>query len=150
MKNLRDHHLNVAHKVLRYVKGTWGSCLFYSCLFELKFNVYIISDSTGLFDTKKFIAGHCALFENSLVYLKSKKQQIVFISLTKVEYKAMANACYELTWIKYLLNSFWTSHLKATVRYYDKKVAMHIVTNLVFDERTNHIELDFHLIRKII
>lgn len=51
----------------------------------------------------------------------------------------------ELTWIRYLLNTFVINYPRATVMHCDNKVVMHITANLVFFKRTKHIGLNCHL-----
>ena len=60
----------------------------------------------------------------------------------------MASTCCEITWLTQLLANPHISHPQPMKLYCDNKVAIHIASNLVFHERTNHIEIDCHLIRK--
>ena len=46
-----------------------------------------------------------------------------------------------------LIEGFRTLHHKPTLLYCDNKAALHIAANLVFHERTRHIEMDCHYIR---
>lgn len=57
-----------------------------------------------------------------------------------------ASAC-ELIWLKSLVLDLGFSHHAPISFMRDNQAAMHIATNLVFHERTKHIEVDCHFIR---
>lgn len=53
----------------------------------------------------------------------------------------------ELKWVKQLLGDLGVSHSKGMRLYCDSQSALHIAQNLVFHERTKHIEADCHFVR---
>ena len=59
----------------------------------------------------------------------------------------MTGACCELSWLRSLLTNLRILHPKPTLLYCDNTAALHIAVNLVFHERTTHIEMDCHFIR---
>ena len=59
----------------------------------------------------------------------------------------MAAATCELTWLRFLFNDMQISIGPARLLY-DNQAALHIATNLVYHERTKHIDLDCHVVRK--
>ena len=60
----------------------------------------------------------------------------------------MTNVTCELVWLLSLLRDFSIEHKKPTILYCDNEVTLHIATNLVFHERTKHIEIDCHFFRE--
>lgn len=90
--------------------------------------------------------GYLILFGNSPVSWKSKKQSTISKSSAESEYRAMASAAAEVTWVR-LLEELGVSNLKPVTLNCDNQSALHIAKNPVFHERTKHIELDCHFTR---
>lgn len=59
----------------------------------------------------------------------------------------MAMTSCEITWVKHL-SDLKVKYNEIVVLYYDNKGALHIATNLIYHERTKHIELDCHIVRE--
>ena len=69
-------------------------------------------------------------------------------SSAEAEYRSMATKTSELMWLKALLASLGVFHESTMRLFCDNQVALHIAKNPVFHERTKHIELDCHFVRK--
>jgi hypothetical protein len=85
---------------------------------------------------------------NSLVSWKSKKQDRVSKSSTESEYRAMSSACSKIIWLRGLLGELGFPQVEPTPLHADNTSAIQIAANLVFHERTEHIEVDCHSIRE--
>lgn len=59
----------------------------------------------------------------------------------------MAATVTEPKWISYLLRDLGAPFIAPISLWYDNKVALHILANLVFHERTKHLDMDCHFIR---
>ncbi|RVW64861.1 Retrovirus-related Pol polyprotein from transposon RE1 [Vitis vinifera] len=98
--------------------------------------------------TRRSISGCCIKLGTSPISWRCKKQGTISRSSAEAEYRSMAMAASELTWLKSLLASLEVLHNKPMKLYYDNKAALHIASNLVFHERTKHIEIDCHFVRE--
>lgn len=59
----------------------------------------------------------------------------------------MAAVTVELKWLKALLDSLGVAHPREMDVFCVSQSALHIAQNLVFHERTKHIEVYFHCVR---
>ena len=89
---------------------------------------------------------YCVFFGGKLISLKSKKQSVVSWSSVESEYRAMAQSVFEIMWIRQLLMEVGIETSVPTKFWRDNQDAMHIASNLVFHERTKHIEIDCHFV----
>ncbi|XP_042944735.1 uncharacterized mitochondrial protein AtMg00810-like [Carya illinoinensis] len=115
MQAPRVPHLNATHKVLRYIKRAPDQGLLYSSQSNLQLEVYCDSDWGASPDTRKSIRGYCAFHGPSLVSWKSIKQNTISRSSTEAKYRAMASACCELTWLRFLLQDLMVDHHQVAV-----------------------------------
>jgi len=60
----------------------------------------------------------------------------------------MANATCELIWLKQLLQELKFCEVSPMKFICDNQTVLHITSNLVFHERTKHIEIDCHFVRE--
>ena len=139
--------LQAAYRVLRCLKGTPGSGLFFPATGTPQLRAFSDSDWAGCQDSRKSTTGFLVYFGSSLVSWQSKKQSTVSRSSSEAEYRALASTTCELQWLTYLLQDFRITFIEPATLYCDNQSAIQIATNPVFHERTKHIEIDCHIVR---
>lgn len=92
----RIPHLQVARRLLQYVKSTIGKGLFFSSSSSIQLKGFADFDQAFFPNTRKCINNFCIFIGDSLVSWKSKKQQIVSKFPVKAEYQSLANATCEI------------------------------------------------------
>jgi len=147
MHQPRKLHMEAALRVVQYLKGAPGQCLFFSSNTDFKLRAYSDSDWAGCPLTRRSTTGYCVFLGPSLISWRSKRQKTVSLSSAEAEYHAMTGACCELTWLRCLLRDLGLLHHEPALLYCYNKAALHIAANPVFHERTRHIEMDSHYIR---
>ncbi|XP_015063473.1 uncharacterized protein LOC107008801 [Solanum pennellii] len=80
-----------------------------SCHLHLVANCCIIRyflgrSPRGCPDTRRYVMGWCRFLGDSLIFWKGKNQDRVSKSSTKNEYRATSTVCYEIVWIRGLLD----------------------------------------------
>ncbi|KAL8133051.1 hypothetical protein AgCh_008493 [Apium graveolens] len=147
MHSPRFPHLVALKHTLRYLAGTVTQGILLQASDRLTLQAFSDVDWASCIDTRRSVTGYILLFGNSPVTWKSKKQNTVSRSSAEVEYRAMASAAAEVTWVVRLLSELGVNALKPVVLHCDNQSALHIAQNPVFHERTKHIELDCHFNR---
>ena len=103
-------HLQVAYRVLKYLRKTPGQGLFLSASLELRLKAYYDNDWAACPDTRSNISGFCVFLGESFISWKCKKQQIVSRSSAEFKYRSMAIVTSEIVWLIALLKTFGLEH----------------------------------------
>lgn len=148
MQEPRQSHMDAALKVLRFLKGSPGRGLMYRHDNVIKIVAHCDADWAACQKTRRSITGYCVSLGTSLISWKSKKQPVVSRSSAEAEYRSMAHATSEITFIQYFLNEFKVKDTKEAILHCDNVSAIHIANNPIFHERIKHIEIDCHFIRE--
>lgn len=85
------------------------------------------------------IAPYCTFVGDNLVTWRSKKQSVVARSSAEAEYRSMALAACELTWLKHFMIELGIDVSAPMEMFCDNQAAIHIAANPVFHERTKLI-----------
>lgn len=148
MHNPRLPHLHTLKRILRYIKGTLSHGLQLTRGKIDSLTAYSDADWGGCPDTRRSTSGYCVFLGPNLISWSAKRQQTVSRSSCEAEYKAVANAVAELSWIRNLLLELHIQIQEASVVYCDNISSVYLVTNPVKHQRTKHIELDIHFVRE--
>jgi hypothetical protein len=144
----RDAHLAMLKRILRYVKGTPRMGLLLRATATLTLTAYTDADWAGCPDTRRSTSGFCVFLGDFLVSWSSKRQTTVSRSSAEAEYRGVANAVAECSWLRSLLDELNCKIDKATMVFCDNVSTVYMSRNPVHHKRTKHIELDIHFVRE--
>lgn len=147
MQKPLEEHWSAALRVVRYLKGTADQGIMLQSNCNMQITAYCDADWSSCPATRRSLSAYVVFLGDSLVSWKTKKQRTVSRSSAEAEYRAMADTTCELKWLKRLLGMLGFSHNIPIRMHCDSKFAIHITTNLVFHERTKHVENDCHTTR---
>jgi hypothetical protein len=144
----RDVHDTMLKRILRYIKGTLDLGIRLSPITNAIVTAYSDADWAGCPDTRRSTSGFCVFLGDSLVSWSSKRQTTVSRSSAEAEYRAIANAVADCSWLRHLLQELRFALPKATMVFCDNVSAVYMSHNPVHHRRTKHIELDIHFVRE--
>lgn len=142
-----DSHLVAVKRILRYIKSTSAHGLFLSPTSTTLLHGFTDSDWGGDMDDRKSTTGFAIYLGNHLISLSSRKQCVVSRSSTEAEYRALAAATSELTWVEFLLREIGCFSSSTPILLCDNLSATYLIANPIFHSRTKHMEIDFHFVR---
>ena len=148
MHDPRETHLAALKRILRYVRGTLHLGLVLRPCQQEDLVVYSDADWAGCPDTRKSTSGYAVFLGDNLISWSSKRQNTVSCSSAEAEYRAVANAVAEASWLRQLLSELHSPLRRATLVYCDNISAVYMTSNPVQHQRTKHIEIDLHFVRE--
>ena len=150
MHDPREPHLAALKRILRYVRGTLDLGLLLRPCAQSDLVVYSDADWAGCPDTRRSTSGYAVFLGDNLISWSSKQQHTVSRSSAEAEYRAVANAVAEVTWLRQLLSELHSPLHKTTLVYCDNISAVYMSLNPIQHQRTKHVEIDLHFVRECI
>eukprot|EP00253_Pinus_taeda_P009127 PITA_09127 len=117
---------------------------------EVKLCGFTDADWAGSPTDRKSTLGGVFSIGSTTVSWYSRKQRSVALSSTEAKYMAASLAAYEAIWMRKILVGLFGSHLDPTVIYYDNQSCIKLTANLVFHDRSKHIDIRYHHIRNCV
>ena len=142
----KESHYTAVKRIMKYLKGTTNTGLWYPRDALLKLVGYSDSDFAGCKVERKSTSGTCHLIGSSLVSWFSKKQNCVALSTAEAEYIAAGSCCAQILWMKQQLSDFGLNLTKIPIKC-DNTSAINLTKNPVLHSRTKHIEIRHHFLR---
>nr|XP_051220893.1 uncharacterized mitochondrial protein AtMg00810-like [Lolium perenne] len=118
-------------RILRYIRGTMDFSLSLHASTATDIVAYSDVDWAGCPDRRRSMSGYCVYFGPSLISWSSKRQPTVSRSSAEAEYRVVANAVAEVSWLWQLLVELSCPVAKATVVYCDNVSAVYLSANPV-------------------
>lgn len=148
MHDPREPHQAALKRILRYIRGTLYLGLLLRPSAPAELTVYSDADWAGCPDTRKSTSGYAVFLGDNLVSWSSKRQNTISRSSAEVEYRVVANAVAEASWLRQLLQELHTPLRRATLVYCDNISAVYMSSNPVQHQQTKYIEIDLHFVRE--
>ena len=144
---MRHVHLIATKHILRYLKGTIDYGLKYEVNQKINLKGYVDSDWEGNAIVRKSTSGCCFSMRSGVISWFSRKQSFVALSTVEAEYVAACSTSCEAVWLRKLLSDLFDLQLDATCIYCDNQSFMNFSKNLVFHNKSKHIDIKYHYIR---
>jgi Reverse transcriptase (RNA-dependent DNA polymerase) len=148
MHSSSKEHMDMVIRIVKYLNGSTGRGILFKFHGHIDIMGYSYVDWAESNTDKRSISGYFTFVEGNLVTWKRKKQNIVALSSVEVEFRAMSKGICELLWLRKLLKELGYPTCKEINLLCDNKAAIAIAQNSIQHDRTKHIEIDQHFIKK--
>uniref|UniRef100_A0A803M0S9 Reverse transcriptase Ty1/copia-type domain-containing protein n=1 Tax=Chenopodium quinoa TaxID=63459 RepID=A0A803M0S9_CHEQI len=126
-------HMTAVMRILRYLKGTSSTGIYFARNDHLDLIAYTDADWAGDRDGRKSTSGYFTLVGGNLVTWRTKKQKVVALSSVEAEFRGIAKGITEILWIRILMNELGFSQKTTCKLFCDNKAAISISKNPVLE-----------------
>ena len=117
---------------------------------DLTLQGFSYSDWVRCVADRKSTSECCFSLGSAVICWCSKKQTLVALSTAEAEYMASKIVAQEAIWLQKLLARLFGQNPGSTMIHYDNHNCIHLSMNLVFHDKTKHIEIRYHHIRDMV
>jgi hypothetical protein len=150
MQTPHESHWKTTKRILRYVRGTIQFKIHYSSGGTPLLVGFTDSDWVEDPDDRKSTVGYVFILGSGPVTWACKKQQAIALSSAKAKYRSVVNTSQEALLLRQLLSEFGFQHQHPTNLWCDNQSAIKLAKYPIQHQRSKHIELHMHFIRKLI
>lgn len=151
MTNPKLSHWLATKSILRYLKGTTEHGIFYKRREgSTGLVAYIDSNYAGDLDDRRSTYGFVFLISSGVVSWYSKKQPVISLSTTEVEYIVATLCSYQCIWLRRILEQLGEEQKEGTEIFYDNRSTIQLSKNHVFYGRSKHIGVKFHFLMDLV
>eukprot|EP00253_Pinus_taeda_P009330 PITA_09330 len=120
------------------------------CQSNSSISCFTDSDWAGDPDDRKSTAGYVFTLGSGPITWACKKQAAISLSSAESEYRGAVEASKEALWLRQILSEFGFEQQHPTTLWCDNQSAIQLCKDQVQHQRSKHIELHMHFIRKLI
>jgi hypothetical protein len=142
----RVHWIAVKH-LLSYLRGTMEYRLLYEHSGGVRLAGFTDAVWDGCAEDRKSTSGCCFNIESCIISWFSTKQRSMSFNSVEAEYMAASLVACEALWLRKLLLGLFEQELEAIMIDCDNQSCIKLSENLVFHDRSKHIDIRYHFIR---
>ena len=143
-----EAHLTAVKRIFRYLKGTINLCIKYERSADNCLVGFSDANWAGDMNDRHSTTGNLFMMSGAAIAWSSKKQPVVALSTTEVEYVALSAATQEAVWLSRLLSDIKAPPQTPILIKEDNQGTISIARNPISHSRTKHIDVKFHYIRE--
>eukprot|EP01018_Ginkgo_biloba_P035895 Gb_13769 [translate_table: standard] len=135
-------------RVFRYL---WGTTEYSICFHgtgdqhSLSIHGFVDLEWAGDVDSRRSTNAYVFTLNGGAISWMSKRQAVVALSITEVEYMAATHACKEAIWLNRLCSDIGLKQGAVTLSC-DSQSAICLARNSTFHARTKHIDVQYHFV----
>ena len=139
---VEPHHIHWtgAKNLLRYLRGIINHGLRYTAE-SIRLHEYTGADWAGSVVDRKSTSGCFFTLVSASISWMRRKQKTVALSIAEAEYIAASMVCCEDVWLRKLFSELFGHVLYTTVILCDNQSGIHLSDNLLFHDRSKHIDI---------
>ncbi|KAG8489332.1 hypothetical protein CXB51_017400 [Gossypium anomalum] len=141
-------HMVALKRILRYLYGTLSHGLVFRLSDRLSLVGYADANWGLDFDDRRSTTGYCVYFGHTPISWCSKKQTVVSRSTAEAEYRSLAAATSDVTWLVSLLAELKVNLVDLPTVWCDNSSAVAVAANPVLHSKFKHVELDLFFVRE--
>jgi hypothetical protein len=147
MAEPRQKHWVAAKHILRYLRGTITYGLRYTSNGGLFLHGYADVDWAGSLVDRKSTFRYCFSLGSAMISWSSRRHGSITQSTIEAKYIAANDASREVVWLRKLVSGLFGDKLETMAVHRDNQSCIKLTENLVFHDRSKHIDMKYHYIR---